>query len=180
MVVTSLTQFASGSAPSGDLLGALGIDVGMLVFQAIAFVILVFVMGKWVYPIFVKIVDERQEKIEASVKAADEAQKQADEAKTAVGDLMAEARKEAAEIVATAKREAEMTLETADSKAKTQAEQIVADAKSQIEKDVIAAKKALHNETLALVAEATEAVIGKVVTPKIDEAVVAAAIKGVK
>ena len=180
MVVTSLTQFASGSAQSGDLLGALGIDVSMLVFQAIAFIILVLVMAKWVYPIFMRIVDERQEKIEASVKAADEAQKQADEAKVAVNDLMSEARKEAAEIVATAKREAEMKLEAADSKAKSQAEQIVNEAKSQIEKDVIAAKKALHNETLKLVAEATETVIGKTVTPKVDEAVIAAAIKGVK
>lgn len=177
--MTTLTQFAA-TEPSGDLFGALGIDVGMLVFQAIAFIILVLVMGKWVYPIFVRIVDERQEKIEASTKAADAAQQQAAEAKDAVADLMTEARKEANEIVSSAKREATAAIEAAEAKSKSRAEQIVADAHDQISKEVTAAKKALHNETLSLVALATEKVLGQAVDTKIDDAVITAAIKGAK
>lgn len=178
--MTTLTQFASTEADSGGLLGALGIDVGMLIFQAIAFIILVLVLGKWVYPIFIKIVDERQEKIEESTKAAIEAEKQAAQAKDAVADLMKQARKEAGEIVTTAKQEATAAVEAAEAKSKTRAEQIVADAHDQISKDVAAAKKALHNETLELVAMATEKVIGKTVTPKVDDSVIAAALKGAK
>lgn len=177
--MTTLTQFAAAE-PTGDLFGALGIDVGMLVFQAIAFIILVLVMGKWVYPIFVRIVDERQEKIEASTKAADAAQQQAAEAKDAVAELMANARKEANEIVSSAKREAIAAVEAAETKSKSRAEQIIADAHDQIGKEVTAAKKALHNETLSLVTLATEKVIGETMSKKIDEAVVAAAVKGVK
>ncbi|HEV7952149.1 MAG TPA: hypothetical protein VGO98_02140, partial [Candidatus Saccharimonadales bacterium] len=111
---------------------------------------------------------------------ATEAEKKATEAKDAVEKLMKQARIEAGEIVATAKEEAAATLEAAETKSKTAAERIVADAHVQIDKDIVAAKKALHNETLELVALATEKVIGKTVTPKIDDAVVSAAIKGVK
>lgn len=178
--MTTLTQFAATEAASGGLFGALGIDVGMLVFQAIAFIILVLVMGKWVYPIFVKVIDERQAKIEASTKAAEAAEEQAANAKDAVAELMSEARKEANDIVSIAKREAAAAVEAAESKAESRAEQIVADAHDQIGKEVMAAKKALHNETLSLVALATEKVVGKTVTAKVDDAVIAAAIKGVK
>lgn len=178
--MTTLTQFAATEAASGGLLGALGIDVGMLVFQSIAFIILVLVMGKWVYPIFIKVVDERQAKIEASTKAAEAAEEQAASAKDAVAELMSEARKEANEIVSTAKREATAAIEAAEAKSKTRADQIVADAHDQIGKEVTAAKKALYNETLSLVALATEKVVGKTVTAKVDDAVITAAIKGVK
>lgn len=175
-----LTQFASTEEASTDVFGALGIDFSMLIFQAIAFMILVWVLGKYVYPIFIKVVDDRQAKIEASTAAATEAEKKAVEAKDAVEKMMKQARKEASEIVTTAKEEAAAALEKSEQKSKTQAERIVADAQAQINKDIVAAKKALHNETLELVALATEKVIGKTVTPKIDEAVISAAIKGVK
>ena len=178
--MNTLTQFASTEAASGGLFEALGIDVSMLIFQAIAFGLLVFVLGKWIYPVFMKVVDERQEKIEASLQAAEQAEKQADAAQGAVSDFMKEARKEANDIVATAKLEAIAAAEAADAKSKAQAERIVAEAHEQMNKDIAAAKKALHNETLSLVALATEKVIGATVSAKVDDDIIAAAIKKAK
>lgn len=175
-----LTQLATTEPASGGVLGALGIDVSMLIFQAVAFLILVWVLGKYVYPVFIKVVDERQAKIEASTAAATEAEKKANEAKDAIEKMMKQARKEAGEIVVTAKEEAAATLEAAEQKSKTTAERIVADAHAEIEKNIVAAKKALHNETLDLVAAATEQVVGKTVTAKVDDAVISAAVKGAK
>ncbi|MET0979798.1 MAG: F0F1 ATP synthase subunit B [Candidatus Saccharimonadales bacterium] len=175
-----LTHFASTEAASTDVFGALGIDFSMLIFQAVAFLILIWVMGKFVYPTLIKVVDDRQAKIEASTAAATEAEKKAVEAKDATEKLMKQARKEASEIVTTAKEEAAAVLELSETKSKERAERIVADAHAQIDKDIVAAKKALHNETLELVALATEQVIGKTVSPKVDSAVISAAIKGVK
>ena len=175
-----LTQLATTEPASGGVLGALGIDPAMLLFQAIAFLILVWVLGKYVYPTLIKVVDDRQAKIEASTAAATEAEKKAVQAQDDVEKLMKQARKEAAEIVTTAKEEAAAALEKAETKSKLRAEQIVADAHAQIDKDIIAAKKALHNETLELVTLATEKVIGKTVNAKVDEVVVSAAVKGVK
>ncbi|AKM79909.1 TPA: ATP synthase F0 subunit B [Candidatus Saccharibacteria bacterium] len=176
-----LTQFASteAGASDGGIFGALGIDLTMLIVQGIAFLILVWVLGKFVYPVFLKSVDERQAKIEEGSKAAAAAEKKASEAQEEVAKLLSEARKEAGFIVATAKEEANAAVEAADAKAKARAEKIVANATETIEKEVIAAKKALHNETIDLVAQATEKVLGHVVTDKVDEKVIAAAIKEV-
>lgn len=175
-----LTQLATTEPASGGVLGALGIDLYMLLFQAIAFLILVWVLGKYVYPVLIKVVDERQAKIEASTAAATEAEKKAVEAKDAVEKMMKQARKDASEIVTTAKEEAAAAFEKAEAKSKARSEQIVADAQAQIDKEIVAAKKDLHNETLELVAQATEQVIGKTVSPKVDNAVISAAIKGAK
>lgn len=159
------------------MFAALGIDWKMLILQVVAFVILVWLLGKYVYPWLMKSVDERQGVIEAGAKAAEEAKIKAEKAEKDVEHLMNQARKDAKDIVATAKNEATAAVEAADAKASDRAKMIVAGAHEQIEKDVIAAKKTLHNETIDLVAAATEAVLGKTVTVAIDEKVVGAAIR---
>lgn len=160
-----------------DIFASLGIDWTLLALQGIAFLILVVLLGKFVYPVFVRIIDERQEKLDASTRAAEQAEQKAEAAQEEVAKLLKEARKEATDIVATAKSEAVAMIETSDKKAKNRAEKIVADAHEQIQKDVIAARKQLHNDTIDLVAMATEKVVGKVVNDKIDDNVIASAVK---
>lgn len=175
-----LTQFAEAEAPHGDIFSALGIDWKMLVFQIVAFVVLVWLLGKFVYPILMKTVDARQADIEAGTKAAEEAKQHASKAEADVEKLMKKARSEANDIVSTAKKEAAAAVEKAESKSKTRAERIIAEAHEQLGKDVEAAKKALHNETLELVTLATEKVVGKTVSAKVDESVISAAVKEAK
>lgn len=175
-----LYNFASteqGTSASGDILTSLGINGQMLLFQAVAFLLLVFILGKWVFPVLMKAVDDRQEAIEAGTKAAEEAEKKAAEAEENVAQLLREARAEARDIVATAKDEASVMIATSEEKAKTRAEKIVKDAHEQLEKDVIAARKALHNDMIDLVAFATEKVVGKSVSDDIDKKIIADAVK---
>jgi len=174
------TQFAEANVPQGNVFSALGIDWKMLVFQLIAFVILVWLLGKFVYPSLMKVVDSRQAEIEAGTKAAQEAEKQASDAKAKVEKLLRQAQVQASDIVTTAKEEATAAIEAAEAKSKARAEHIVTEAHAQLEKDIEAAKKALHNETLDLVALATEKIVGKTVTANVDERVIAAAIKEMK
>lgn len=176
-----LTQFAAeNTGTSGNLFTALGIDWKMLVFQLVAFVVLVWLLGKFVYPSLLKAVDKRQAEIEAASRASEDAKEQADKTKDQVEKLLQSARKDAADILATAKEEATAMVDAADAKAKTRAERIVADAHDQLEKDIVAARKALHNETLELVAMATERVVGKSVTEPIDHKVIANAVEEAK
>lgn len=175
-----LTQVAAAGPSEGGIFGALGIDWKMLIFQIIGFLILVWLLGKYVYPVLMKTVDARQAEIEAGAKAAMEAEKKANQAKDEIEKLLRQARQDATEIVTTAKEEAAAAVEAADAKAKTRAERIVADAHDQLEKDIITAKKALHNETMSLVALATEKVVGKTVSAKVDDSVIATALKEAK
>lgn len=166
-----LLTFAAASGDS-DVMAVLGIDWTMLVLQLIAFLILVAILGKFVYPIFMKIIDERQEKIEASVKAADEAREAAEKAEDRVEADLKKARREAADIVATAKAEATQLTEKADKKAKERAERIVSEAQEEINKSVLAARKELEKDTLELVKKAAAAVTAHMADDKLDTALV--------
>lgn len=175
---TSLTTFASAAASADDdILASLGIDWTLLILQLLAFLVLVWFLGKFIYPVFIRIIDERQDKIEASVKAAEAAEQKAEQAQDEVAKLLTQARKDAREIVASAKDEAAAMLEASDTKAKARADKIVKGAQEQLEKDVIAARKALHNDTIDLVALATEKIIGNVSNAKIDETIIQTAVR---
>ncbi|MDB5176532.1 MAG: atpF [Candidatus Saccharibacteria bacterium] len=174
-----LTQFAETKAASGnsDIFTTLGINWQLLIIQIVAFAILVWALGKYVYPFLMKSVDERQAKIEESVKATQEAENNAQSAQDEIAKMLKEARTEAKDIVATAKDEAAAMVAASDEKAKSRAEKIVADAQEQLSKDVIAARKQLHNDTIELVALATEKVVGKVVDGKADDSIIKNVVK---
>ncbi len=159
---------------------ALGINWQMLVLQGIAFLVLVWLLNKFVFPTLMKVVDDRRAVVEEGAKAAQEASEKAEKAEQEIAKLLTEARREAKEIVATAKDEANAAVEAADSKAVARAKKIVDSAHEQIEKDVIAAKKSLHNETIELVAKATETVLSGVLTTSVDEKLVSRAVKETK
>ena len=177
--LTSFKALATAAAEpeKTDVMTALGIDWTLLALQIVAFLILVWLLAKFVYPVFVRVIDERQDQIEAGTKAAREAEKKAARAEKEVEKLLKEARTQAKDIVQTAKEEAIAAIEAAEGKAKQKADAIVAGAKEQIEKDVIAAQKTLHNETLELVALATEKVLGGSLTAQVDSKVIATAVK---
>ena len=167
------TQFASEAAEATNPVKALGIDVKLLVFQIIAFALLTWLLSKYVFPV-------RQARIDESNAAAADAAKQAAETEEKLAKLLKQARTEAADIVTTAKEEAAGMLAKSEEKSKVQAERIVAAAHESIDKDVLAAKKALHNETIELVAQATEKVVGKTVTATVDTQLITDSLKAVK
>jgi F-type H+-transporting ATPase subunit b len=178
--MNAITQFAAASTGSTNIFTAIGLDWKMLIFQVIGFLILVWLMSKYVYPPLIKTIDERQAKIEASNKAATTAEKKAAEAKADIEKLLKQARTDATDILATAKEEANATVEAAHAKAKVRADRIVAEANEQLQKDIVTARKALRNETLELVSLATEKVVGKTVTADVDEKMIAAAVEEAK
>lgn len=175
-----LSNVASTTEPEGDLLSALGIDWQLLIVQIVAFLILVWLLGKFVYPWLMKSVDERQKSIEDAAKAAKEAQNSAAASEAETAKLLKQARKDAAEIVETAKLEATTFVTETETRAKSTAEKIVADAKAQIDKDIDKARRELHDETLELIALATEKIVRKKLDKKADEALITEALKEAK
>ncbi len=176
-MTSTFTQFASAEAGKTDLLGSLGIDWTLLIIQTIAFLILMWFLAKVVYPPLSRSLEKREADIEAAGKAAAESEKNAQKAAEEVKKALAQARKEAADIVTTAKAEANSIVAAAEEKSKAQAEHIVAEARDSIDKEVLAVKKTLHNETLELVAQATEKVVGKTVDAKLDQKVIKTAVE---
>lgn len=173
-----LSQFSAAQTQvSNNLFTALGIDWRLLIIQIIAFVLLVMILGKFVYPWLMKSVDERQANIEAAAKAATQAQELAAKNEEKVAALLADARKEAADIVSTAKLESAEIVSSSEKKALASAERIVNDAQAQLEKDIARARTELHNETLELVGLATEKVIGATLSKEANSSLIQKAVK---
>jgi len=174
--MTSLAQFAATSS-NGDIFTALGIDWRLLIIQIVAFLILVFLLGKFVYPWLIKQVDDRQAAIKAAAEAAAEAKANAEKNQAEVAALLEEARKSATDIVNTAKLESSEMVAESEKKARSSAEQILAEAHDQITKDVASVRTQLYNDTLELVGLATEKVVRSTHAKKADGSLIAKAVK---
>lgn len=173
--------FASEAAAEEDsLFGALGIDWRMLILQIIAFGIMVWVLGKFVYPHLIKAIDDREAAIKDSVTAAENAEANATKTQAEIEKLFKEARKDAASVIDTAHREAAIMVKEAEDKAKLRADQIVKDARAQLDQDILKARKALRTEATELVALATEKIIRQKVDAKSDATLIADALEGIK
>jgi F-type H+-transporting ATPase subunit b len=165
LIVASTAAAGHAEEASPGLLQALGIDGKLLIEQAIAFLILVAVLGKFVYPALIKAIDQRRDQIEAGQKEAKEAAEALTKAEANVADMLADARKQADEVIARSHKEGAAMVAEAEEKAKVRAEQIVKDARTQLDAEVAKARQALKKDTIELVALATE----KVVKQKLDD-----------
>lgn len=174
-----LTTFAEASG-GGDVFSALGIEWQTLVFQIVGFIILVIVMMKWVYPVLIKSVDERQRKIDEGLKAARDASDNAAKVQADIDAKLTEARKTAKDIVATAREESAAIIDDASQKAKVQTERSLALANEQITKDVQSARQALEATTIDLIARATEKVVQRSYTSSDDKEIIATSLKNVR
>ncbi len=168
---------ASEAAKNDSLFGALGIDWRTLILQIIAFSILVWILGKFVYPHLIGAIDKREKAIEESVAAAHEAEAKAEQTQKEVEQLFKKAREESAAIVDTAHKEAANMVKEAEAKAKKRAEQIVADARAQLDQDILKARAQLRDEATELVALATEKIIREKIDTKKDKTLIETALK---
>lgn len=180
-MLEAVTYFASAeAAPQGGILGTLGIDVKLLIFQTIAFLLLLWLLAKFVFPKLGAMLEKREKLIEDSVKAAKEAEAAATKASDETAKLMKKARKDADEVVSSAKAEAAAMVEKAEKKSRERAEQIVADAEAEIKNDIEKARTVLKKETIELVAAATEKVVGKAVSADVDAQIIKSAVDEVE
>jgi len=112
-----------------------------LLFQIVNFGILIFLLNRFLYRPILKIVEQRNKKIEDSLKAAEATLKEKEKISELKKQVVAEAEKEAAKIVEAAKHQADLSGKQILSDAQAEAEAAVAkklellnDAMSQEEK----------------------------------------------
>ncbi len=153
------TSEAAYSEESAGLLGALGINGKLFITQLLAFLVLVAILRKFVYPFLVRAIDERRASIEEGLKQAKEAQEASRQTEANIQQLLAEARKQADDIIARSHAEASSQVAEAEEKARHRAEQIVKDAHTQLQADIAKARTTLKKDTAALVAMATERIL---------------------
>jgi F-type H+-transporting ATPase subunit b len=141
-------------------------------------IVLILLIYKYVLPPINKAMQERQEKIRASLEAADQARADAEAADDERRTVLEEARHQAREIVAQANRTAEQRRIDAQAQAQGEAERILANAEVEVG---LARQRAVEEAATRLgqiVMDVVERVIGREVSAEahrdlIDEAVTA-------
>jgi len=169
-----LTHFAEDSS-SG--LGALGVDGKAFLIQLITFVLAFFVLYKWAFPPILKMLDERHKKIEDGVNLGEQMKKDQAAFETKVADELSKARAEADMIIAGAEETSKQIVRDAEGKAADKAATIVAEGEARAASEMARARKKLEGEVVALISDATEAIIGEKVDAAKDAQLIDRALK---
>lgn len=134
---TAETVEASGG------LGMLGINLKIFLAQLINFLLVLLVLWKWVYQPIVKLLDQRTQRVEKSMRQADE-----------IEQRMASVEQEQKLVVGQAKAEAVVILEQAKAEAETRKKELLANAKQEVQKVIAQGKEQLQAEKQNMVREA--------------------------
>jgi F-type H+-transporting ATPase subunit b len=147
--VTEVTETSTESeGPIGAVAGQFGLNGQIFLAQLINFLIVLVVLWRFVYRPVVRFLDARAEKIEKSVKQAEEIEIRIKEIEAERANVIAEARKESAQI-----------LEKAHHEAETRGEEIVSAAKREVERVISKGKQTLANDQEAMMRELRKEVI---------------------
>jgi F-type H+-transporting ATPase subunit b len=164
-------QLVAEGAPSGV---GLFIPPWSEVIQALIVIAIIgLALHKVAVPAFLKILDERTEKIEGGLKKAEDAQEEAANAKLKRDRELQEALTEAGKIREQARAEGEQIVDEARAQAHAKADTIVENAQRQLESEKQAAQVALREEVGGLAAKLAEKIVGEALTdPKLSSRVV--------
>lgn len=174
-MIHTITVLAAAEESQG--IAALGIDPLAILAQGVTFLLFFFLIKKFALTKIVKTLEDRRVTIEGSLNEAEELTKQNQQAEVRVNALLFEARKESDDIINKSHEEAGSIITNAEEKAGEKAEKIIADGKAQIEQQVTKAQEVLKQETLSLVAAATEALLSKKVDAKTDTRIIEDALR---
>ena len=134
-------------------------DLGLLFWMVVIFGIVFFLLAKFGFPIITGMVDERNAKIEKSLKDADEISARMAAWKKEQAEMMDQTRKEQAAILKEAAETKARIVADAKAEAKAQADKLVADAKVQIAAEKESALRDVRKEVALLSVQVAEKVL---------------------
>lgn len=179
MINTVLTQLASSTTPTEEAggFGALGLDLGAFIVQLVTFIIVFYILKKYVFGYIVDILDKRQKTIEQGVQSAKDMTAQKEKLDIEIAKLKSEARTVADGILAESHSQSEEIIAKAGQTATAKADKILVDAKKKIEEETEQSRRGLKSEIVALVVGTTEKLIGAKVDIHKDKAIIDQALK---
>jgi len=146
-------------------LGTLGIDGGIFIAQLVNFLLVMLVLWKFAYKPIMKMLDDRSERIEKSMKDAEHVEKRVAALEDERKQVVSEARAEAAKVMELARTDAEAMKTEMVEKAKREVERVVANGKGQLKSD----QEAMMREARKELVEIAVAAAKKVLVEAVDE-----------
>ena len=137
-----------------------------LIIQMLVFLIFVWVVMTFIWPIILGAMNERERKIAAGLSAAEQGQKDLSEAKSRADEVIKEARTRALAIESQARTQANQIIDEARKAASLEGEKALASAKSQIELESNRARDSLRGQVVSLAVAGAKRVLEKEIDAK--------------
>lgn len=162
---TEIQQTAEAVQAAGGI-GALGLNLKIFIAQLLNFAVVLLVLWKWAYKPIVKILEERQEKIERGVKQAQEVEQRVQDLERERGEVIAQAKSEAAKVLDDVRTLAEDRKKELLAKAKEEVKSVVVQGKAQLEAQKIQMIVEAREDIAALAVEAARKILADGVDEK--------------
>ena len=133
-------------------------DFGLLFWMAVVFLVVLFILAKWGFPVIVKMVNDRKDYIDESLRKAHEANERLTNIKAESEAILQEAREKQALILKEAATTRDAIVEQAQDKARSEGARLLSEAKAEIESQ----KQAAIGEIRAQVAELSVKIAEKI------------------
>ena len=134
-------------------------DSGLLFWMTIVFIVVFLILWKWGFPVIVKMVNDRKEYIDGSLKKAREANEKLANIQKEGELLLQEAREKQSEILKEASATRDAIVEKAQEKARDEGARIVSDARTEIENEKQAAISEIRNQVAKLSVQIAEKIL---------------------
>lgn len=139
-------------------------DFGLLFWMAVVFFIVLAILWRWGFPVIVKMVNDRKEFIDESLRKAKEANEKLANIKTESESILQEAREKQALILKEAADTRDAIVEKAQEKARAEGARLLSEAKAEI----LSEKRNAIRDIRAQVAELSVQIAGKVLHQQLD------------
>jgi len=156
------TLYLAAEPPSAGLL-----DLSLsFVVEVVAFIAMILILGRWVYPRVMAAAEQRQRQIEEQLEAAERSRQEAEQRLKDAEARLHEARGKAAEVLEAASRSGDQVRADLRGKAEEESRRIVESARRDIEAERLQAIASVRGEVADLVVAATEKVVGQTLDDK--------------
>ena len=134
-------------------------DFGLLFWMTVVFLVVLFILWKWGFPVIVKMELDRKDYIDASLKKAHEANERLANIQKEGESILQEAREKQAQILKEAAETRDAIVEQAQDKARSEGARLLEEAKAAIEQEKKTAIADIRQQVAALSVEIAEKVL---------------------
>jgi F-type H+-transporting ATPase subunit b len=163
-----------------DIIKNFGLDPYLLLAQVLNFLVILYLLKRFLYPPLFKMHERRRELAKEAVDNAAESQKLLDHAKEDEREIIKKARLSAEQIIQDAKDQANLIMIRAEERAKIQSERVIEEAHAQIVRETEAVERSLENRIGSLSVGFLKRILPTVFSIKTQDEVVDKVLKEIK
>lgn len=164
LTATETEAHAEAAEPTGAI-GTLGIDGGIFVAQLVNFLVVLLVLWKFAYKPLLRMLDQRTERIEKSMRDAEHVEKRVAALEDERKQVVDEARAEAARLMELARTDADALKADMVERAKREVERVVVNGKAQLKGE----QEAMLRDARKELVEIAVAAARKILTEGVDD-----------